>query len=102
LTLDKLIKKLLRWNDLLLFKFHNENDLLLFKFHNDFTDIYLQLVEIPYYHFTKHIRENKIWSQKSYANLKVIKPLISLKSEKLAGIVIYQKVEYERNHLSRQ
>jgi len=38
----------------------------------------------------------------SYSNLKVIKPLISIKSEKLAGIVIYQKVEYERNHLSRR
>jgi len=39
---------------------------------------------------------------KSYSNLKVIKNLISIKSEKLAGIVIYQKVEYERNHLSRR
>jgi len=38
----------------------------------------------------------------SYSNLKVIKNLISIKSEKLAGIVIYQKVEYERNHLSRR
>ena len=38
----------------------------------------------------------------SYSKLKVIKNLISIKSEKLAGIVIYQKVEYERNHLSRR